>query len=41
MAGLSNIIGVVFAAACLIFFLIKVYIPNNSVLEDVPLALKR
>lgn len=40
-AGLSNIVGVVFAAACLIFFLIKVYIPTHSVLEDVPLALKR
>lgn len=41
-AGISNIVGVVFAAACLIFFLIKVYLPaSDTALEDVPLALKK
>ncbi len=40
-AGISNIVGVVFAAACLIFFLIKVYVPARVMLQDVPLEVKK
>ncbi|MBR6566739.1 MAG: carbon starvation protein A [Spirochaetaceae bacterium] len=40
-AGISNIVGVVFAAACLIFFLIKVYVPAKGMLQDVPLEVKK
>lgn len=40
-AGISNIVGVVFAAACLIFFLIKVYVPARAMLQDVPLEVKK
>ncbi len=39
-AGLSNIVGVIVAACCLIFYIIKVYIPANEVLIDTPLEVK-
>ena len=40
-AGISNIVGVVVAAAALIFFLIKVYLPCKEMLVDVPLEIKK